>query len=147
MEYRFEPNRIVDEYFVGTIEKITDISGRLRSASILQTDRRISIKVLTNPLTEKTIGPITIDYDKLSYPPFQAGKTFLFAISNNVCIGVLPVAEPDQVSLTNNEIKNVKEFVVEALHKPFPRFSEPNRVIPGDQKAAQEIDNRWNVKN
>lgn len=134
MEYRPNVEKTVEKYIIGEIKQDSTVIKGIKSPSVLTQDKMIEIKPLKNPISGEVDNDFYISYASSSFIHFEVGQIYLFAISDNECIGSLKVQSEDTVLLPDSTKQGLFDFMHQTIGKKFPDFFGLRNGINNDDE-------------
>jgi hypothetical protein len=120
MQYKPDTTTPISEFIIGKVLQ-ESVVKKIISPSIHVMDRRIVIeqKHVTKPRENGSL--IDLYFASGSYIHFDQGKTYLFAISGENCVGFLEVLG-DRLILPDKSLIELNVYKTEHRGHPFPDY-------------------------
>jgi hypothetical protein len=124
VQYRPDVKTPIERFMIGMVVASSSID-KAPSASVFAFDREIVIEQPGGVSTGEAGNRITMKYASESYAHFEMGKTYLFALAGDRCLGYLEV-QGDRLTLPDASSVPRDQFIAEHLGHPFPDYYGAN---------------------
>ena len=112
----------VDRFIQGTVTAVSQAGTGTSSPSIHRFDGAVDVDVTSDTTLSGTERTVRIVYDRQSYVIFdQVGRSFLFAIAGEHCVGALPL-DGARVVLPDSTQEDAVAYIQNHLNRPFPDY-------------------------
>jgi hypothetical protein len=120
---KYQPStKIPAEHFIiGDVMNESTRASGIQSPSIHGLDKSVSIKPAQGFGSAAGMELFRIEYDSQSFIHFEIGKTYLFAIGDDTCIGFREVID-NRILLPDLTSQSVEDFIRTHLHQTFPDY-------------------------
>lgn len=123
MKLLLNSEKKIEKTIIGNVENIKSLEPiTISSPSIIGADKKLILKIHEKGNSQEQRIIIELLYDsKTLINQFKVGRDYLFAISDDYCVGFLEVIN-NKVELPNGKLVNLEDYKKQIMNKAFPDY-------------------------
>ena len=122
MNYRPSATLIVEQWISGVCSQSEEMNTGVHSPSLHVYDRRVLIRHCRDVVDGRSVGDVVLEYPSQSFILLQDGHPYLFAFSQEDCLGFVEMPDAEHVRLPDGTIEVLAEYTRKNLRRPFPDY-------------------------
>ena len=122
IKYQPKVKCVVDRFLVVRAQQASPAKLKLGPPSVHRFDSRILTEIEWDSAAQDMNINALIEYESQLLPVIHQGNKYLLAISDDICISILPISDDNLVLLPGASSQTLNTFINDQLMKPFPDF-------------------------